>query len=697
MSKAIIWCRVSTAKQEFESQKSKLIQTATNEPYRFNESDLIVIGEAGASAIKMNDLYKKEVDQLIETIKRTPDLSTIFVWEVSRLARNEQAFYAMKAIIEKHKIQLICNVPQIKLFDDDGTMNNGMEVTLNLLVTLAKQEMDIKIARFKRGKEKKAKEGKYAGGKVPFGYRVDKDRGKLIVEDEKQGEIVRLIYNKYESGISQPKIARELNEIGWGNVKISLINNILTNESYTGKKIKQRNASYERAYPPLITNEQFQRCREIAQKNNTTASKAKNIYFAEHLIRCKSCGAYWSATSSKSQYHCAVAFKAKSVWDYEYHKSKKERCNNRLGIGINLLDSVLWDIAAEREALYRETAIEESIKRYKENVEQTKRKIASIQPRLDEVNKKKERLYDLYVEGDILREKYEEKKRDITSELDAIKAEETPLKNELKRLEETIVHLNSIDRLVAPDPIDVIEASLTNDWSDVEERSSSDYAYKHYDNIKKIKSTVQDKERYDIIHRQIKFVSINPIKIAIEDNNSQQQIKEGREIVVNTYLPYSSWDGDTEIVYLTISNKIYRVLDERINPYNYPIDLYPELTGDLYSEDGELVHKSKSVMWASYVCHSGERITIEISDVTEKIYLKRFRDETKVRRRTKIRQELESIVGDKIGFTQIVKMGELDYNREYKRIKRETIPFEMIGGKMYFTRENVKRYWNLQI
>lgn len=136
MAKAIIWCRVSTTQQEFDSQKKDLINQAIRDGFK-KESDRIVIGEAGASAIKMNEVYQKEVNKLIETIDNVPGITTIYVWEVSRLTRNEIAFYQMKDRIIKGKIQLICNVPQIKLLDDNGEVNHGMEITLNLRCVLS--------------------------------------------------------------------------------------------------------------------------------------------------------------------------------------------------------------------------------------------------------------------------------------------------------------------------------------------------------------------------------------------------------------------------------------------------------------------------------------------------------------------------------------------------------------------------------
>ena len=43
MAKAIIWCRVSTTQQEFDSQKADLINQAINDGFK-DEADRIVIG-----------------------------------------------------------------------------------------------------------------------------------------------------------------------------------------------------------------------------------------------------------------------------------------------------------------------------------------------------------------------------------------------------------------------------------------------------------------------------------------------------------------------------------------------------------------------------------------------------------------------------------------------------------------------------
>lgn len=683
MGRVILFQRVSTLEQHLESQEDVLKRAALADGY--NEADFIIIGKK-ESAIKLSEEEREGIKELKSTIEKE-DVDCIYITELSRLSRNADTLYSIRKYLLVKKVQLKCLEPPFTLLNKDKTKYDPhSNLIFSIFGTLAEQEMVEKKERFARGKRRKAEEGKYSGGAIPFGYRIDVNDKKKIVIDEEDSKIVKLIYNKYETGISQPKIAKELYELGLGKIKMSLINNVLNNESYTGKKIKQKNASYERKYPAIISQEQFDKCRKIARTNNTLASKTRKIYYAEHLVKCKSCGAYFAANSAKCQYHCAVAFKPMSIWQYENHK--KEKCNSRTGIGINLLDSILWDVAIDREALYRETEIEENIKRYKKEIEDIKKKIANIQPRIDAETKKRERLHDLYIEGDISKEKYEERKRIITAKLDEIKAEYIPLQNELERVEGNIERLSSIEQLTVPDHVEVLETLLRYDWEEASEKFSSDYGYQHFENMNIIKSIVSDKERYDIIHRQIKSVEINPIDIKIEKNG---KVKEGREVVIRTYLPYSHLDSDNTIVYITIGRKIYRVLDERINGFSYPQELYPELYGDLYNEDYELVESNPNSMWVRYKGHEGQFYG-EISEINKKAYLHRFTDYIKKKRREKEKQEAYKPVEGYLRIEDVMTMGNLKSGQVYSAIYRGTLKAQKIRHKMFIAPDEAEHF-----
>ena len=104
MDKAIIWGRVSTIQQEVESQVKELVEMAIRDGYK--KSNLTIIKSEGASAIKQNELYVREVNKLISTLDNDSTIKCVYVWEVSRLARVELPFYTMKDYFVRNKISL---------------------------------------------------------------------------------------------------------------------------------------------------------------------------------------------------------------------------------------------------------------------------------------------------------------------------------------------------------------------------------------------------------------------------------------------------------------------------------------------------------------------------------------------------------------------------------------------------------------
>ena len=525
MAKAIIWCRVSTTEQEFETQKVELIERAKKDG--FSQDQLIVIGEAGASAIKMNDLYQREVNQLITAIETDPEISTIYVWEVSRLARNEVAFYQMKDKIIKSRIQLICNVPQLRLLDDDGEVNTGAEITLNLLVTLAKQEMEIKSKRFARGRKRLAEQGKYNGGAIPYGYKVDKNQDNLIVIDEEvEAPIVREVFDMYERGYSQKDIAVEMFNRGvkgrsarkTNGFTISLVHQLLTNRLLTGEpQPPKKGCRYVRQYPQIITTEQFDRCRKIAEINNTSLPKSKYIHYAHGLLKCKDCGRNFVSSGQKGYYHCQDAWNANKQYDGYFGEPL---CQNRMCISTNIMDSLLWELGKKYETTF---IMEES----KQKLEECRKKAVVLQQKLDaipsllgDIEQRLDTLYDAYAEG-MKKENFLKRKQALLAEERDVRKSEAEYREQLEQnrvLEEEITNkLNSVYG------VEKHERFIQRQMDSAKIR-------------KKVSEITDDAERSKIIHRHIEKVIMEEATIIYASGKHP----EGKEVVAKkiTVFPF---------------------------------------------------------------------------------------------------------------------------------------------------------------
>lgn len=486
--KAILFTRVSTLKQDETTQESVLRKQAIMDG--FNEKDIIVIGNK-ESAVKLSDEEREGLKDLYSNIETT-NISCVYIWELSRLSRKPFTLYKVRDFLFKNKVQLKCSNPSFTLLNDDrNSFDNTSNIIFSLFGALAEQEVIEKKERFARGKAKKAAEGKYAGGAIPFGYKVDYDKDKLIVINEKESIIVKEIFDMYESGLTIKKIAQEFFERGNLRLTISLIHNILINESYTGESCKQPNSSYYRSYPIIIATNQFNKCREIAKTNNTNASKTKTIYFGEKLIKCPDCGCNLIGSGRKNHYKCYDAYYVnKHLNGYAYG----DKCKNKSTISINILDSLLWHVGKEYEKKYLIMGIDNDIQNTEKEISLLISKKESISLLLEQNKNKLERLQEAYIDG-LSKEKYELKKKELKGEERNIK------QNEMEYNKKISYYKQLLSQLKAKDEEKYYDISIGESWQ-IPKRSYMDKISEKVDRI------ISDKQKYDIIHKHIKDVVI---------------------------------------------------------------------------------------------------------------------------------------------------------------------------------------------
>ncbi len=82
---------------------------------------------------------------------------------------------------------------------------------LNILITFAQYEREVITERVRDKMAASRKKGKWVGGSVPMGYRVENK--KLIVEPE-EARVIQRIFQRFIEVQSPKLIARELNRDG---------------------------------------------------------------------------------------------------------------------------------------------------------------------------------------------------------------------------------------------------------------------------------------------------------------------------------------------------------------------------------------------------------------------------------------------------------------------------------------------------
>lgn len=367
--KAIIWVRTSTAEQEIETQEKTLVKWANELGY----DELTIIGKQGASARKADEQYKKEVNLLLKTLEET-NIKCVFVREVSRLARKLEYFNKMIEFLIPNRIQLYCKVPEIKLFNDDGSVNSGAEMMLHILSVLAKQEMEIKDVRFGEKKSAMRSAGKLTEGKPLFGY--DKIKGGSVVINEEEAKKVRYIINTYANSditlnaLAQDIIAKGILPSTTRAAAYGMVSRTINNLAYSG-----HNEKTLVNYPPIVS-EVLQQKAIAKCKNRRKEFKndTKYIYYCKGIIRSKSSGKVLMA----KRYSVAYITTADDEGD-------------KMNLNINAMDSLAWRIAKHYKSIMINLDKTKNKKQYRIGIDKNNSEINTLDKLIKDIQDKRKK------------------------------------------------------------------------------------------------------------------------------------------------------------------------------------------------------------------------------------------------------------------------------------------------------------------
>lgn len=529
MKKAVLFVRVSTEKQTLESQIEALKRTAFIDGY--SDSDLIVIAKK-ESGVKLKESEREGLNELKSVIIEN-DVDCVYIFELSRLSRDPMTLYSVRdKIFKDNKVQLKCLKPTFSLLEEpERTKFDAMgSLVFSIFGCFAEQEVVEKKERFHRGKAQKAIEGKYSGGTVPYGYEIDANKDNLLVINHDEADIIHTIFDLYEAGYSLSRISQELRERGlkyqnYVNKKRSpekdfgiwFVHQILTAELLTGRKTKGATASFARSYPAIISEAQFDRCRKIAEDNNTSFGKVERIFLAKGLIRCPECGANFRAYSSKIHYSCPNALMSSNVRRLNNLEDRR-LCSNNICISISAMDALLWHVAVMKECEFMLGSAISDKSEFEHQIAILKEKIDAIQPRLDDIAGKRSRIVDAFIEGEITKETELKKFAELDEQKQAILRQKVEYEQKVEYFQSRIadiMNFYSMEFLEAGDLADSMENALR-----IRE---------------KIEATATDEEKSRLVHKHIKEVNVEKQTIVYTFNEKKVKEAPAKYVTITFY------------------------------------------------------------------------------------------------------------------------------------------------------------------
>lgn len=189
MNKTYALIRVSSDKQDFNSQMEGITNYCKQNNIILQDTNIIQEYNISGYSTKLED--RKGLQQLIQ-LALNKEIDTLIVFNQDRIGRRLELLSFLSIMTEN-------NVTIISV--TEGILNDTTNDTSDLLQAIklwtASYESKKTSIRVKNGKLNATKNGKWNGGRVNLGYKVQD--GKLMI-DESIAPIIRETYNLYING-----------------------------------------------------------------------------------------------------------------------------------------------------------------------------------------------------------------------------------------------------------------------------------------------------------------------------------------------------------------------------------------------------------------------------------------------------------------------------------------------------------------
>ena len=311
--------------ESITNQKSLLLQYV-------KENNLMVYDTYIDDGYSGTNFDRPEFNRLLNDIE-LGRINMVITKDMSRLGRD---YIGTGNLIEKyfpeHSVRYIAVTDNIDTFLDSS--NNDIAPFKAIMNDMYAKDISKKIKSSLRAKQK---EGKWVGGRTPFGYSKDLENKNHLVINKEQAMVVRKIFKMCLDGLSFYNIAKKLTnervktpaqyynfewknnyDLKYGQWHSKTIRDILTNRMYIGdlvqnkrnkinykvkKIIKNDPNNYiivENTHDAIIDKELFYEVQKRIPKNAGRNEK-KEKHLLDGLLYCGNCGHRIGITSRRKK------------------------------------------------------------------------------------------------------------------------------------------------------------------------------------------------------------------------------------------------------------------------------------------------------------------------------------------------------------------------------------------------------------
>ena len=430
MEKIVLYSRVSTQDQDYESQFEDLKKWAT-----LNKFEVVGVFGEKVSGYDLN-AERKEYDAMKQYVLDN-DIKNIGIWEISRLGRSMVKTINEIDFFNKHNVNIHFKKENLSSISD----NAANTMLLSILSSMAEMERNTFIERGVRGRMAAVKKGKAIGySTLPYGYTKD-DKGYLKIDD-KESKIIRQIYDWIIKGWALNRIARELNSLNIPTRKKiqGITRKLYTGEevditwkaSVIGRMVKRPIYKGERKYrdvvisiPAIVDKETWDKAQKRFEDNIGYINRTKYEYLFKSMMKCGHCGySFVTQTNTIDKYSYYL-----DLGDRDRYK----KCRSIGYLKIELVDEVIY-----KQLFFHKDSM---IQVHKDvmsnsNIENKKQQITYYENEIQKLESKRKRILKLYAEEYIEDVELQSNMEEITKNKIEFKNNIELLKNSLQSLQD---------------------------------------------------------------------------------------------------------------------------------------------------------------------------------------------------------------------------------------------------------------------
>lgn len=397
-----IYIRVSTEEQakhgySLDSQKQTLEAYAKQKGYKIYK----IYADEGKSA-RSNISARKELLKLLDDVKNDK-IDRIIFWRLDRWFRNIQDYYKVQEILDKNDVDWECTDEEY-----NTTTSNG-RLYLNIKLSIAQNESDQTGDRIRFNFESMLKSKKAIVGtrNCPIGYKVEgTTKNKYVVKNPDDKNFVEDLFATYLDTMSISATTQYLVDnyptyhFGYQTVK-KMLNNTLFYGSYRG---------IENYCEPYLTKKEWDNIQDIMKRKNQKYKNGKvKDYIFTGLLVCPECGRRLGANGTVRTRPNGEQYTRANYRCPKHYVDKQ--CSNKRVLQENYIEEWLLDNYKQllQEYIYKVDEIKEQISKNDNSL-----KIKKLEDKISRLN-------ELYIDGLIDRQKYDNDRSTYTKELNKLK------------------------------------------------------------------------------------------------------------------------------------------------------------------------------------------------------------------------------------------------------------------------------------